>query len=101
LGRGYRAPRRLPIEEFVYSVEDRGASPSSRLAVAYFLQLIGVELRQNRQDLADAQVVVVGDREHDLVTPVVTPGLIALALWGLLDPLLIGVFRVHHRIVLT
>jgi len=74
------SPGRPATEKVVDAFENRRPSPPGRLAVSYFLELVGIELCEDRQDLADAQVVVVRYRENDLVAPVVAPEIFPLPL---------------------
>src|SRR5581483_7288639 len=67
--------RRLDTQELVDAVEDGGPRRAPLLTVAHFLELIVVELGQERDDLVRVQVVVVGDREDRLVADLFFLGL--------------------------
>ena len=70
------APRRRSgaTGELVDAVEDGLADLARRLAVPDLLELVGSPVRATAtQDLGDPQVVVVLDREDDLVAPLARP----------------------------
>jgi len=80
--------------------DDLGAVLTRGFALFHHVELVGVQLRQQRQDLVDGELVVVGDRELDLAFVPIGRRLFPLLIGG--EPLVaLGFGRgrrlCHHR----